>query len=64
MGWIMSRNWGPEKKETIKRAPGWFSGCDPQSPGMESHIGLPAGRLLLPLPVSLPLSLCVTIINK
>ena len=25
-------------------------------PGIESHIGLPAGSLLLPLPVSLPLS--------
>ena len=33
-------------------------------PGIESHVGLPAWSLLLPLPVSLPLSLCVTIINK
>ena len=27
-----------------------------QGPGIESHIGVPAGSLLLPLPVSLPLS--------
>ena len=27
-------------------------------PGIESHIGLPTGTLLLPLPVSLPLSVC------
>ena len=34
-------------------------------PRIESHVGLPgAWSLLLPLPVSLPLSLCVTIINK
>ena len=29
-------------------------------PGIKSHIRLPAGSLLLPLPVSLPLSLCVS----
>ena len=28
----------------------------PRGPGIEFHIGLPAGSLLLPLPVSLPLS--------
>ena len=28
-------------------------------PGMESHIRVPSGSLLLPLPVSLPLSFCV-----
>ena len=35
-------------------------------PGIESHVGLPAWSLLLPLPMSLPfsLSLSVTIINK
>ena len=33
-------------------------------PGMELHIGLPTGSLLLPLPVSLPLSLCLSWINK
>ena len=33
-------------------------------PGMESHTGLPAGSLLLPLPVLLPLSLCLSWINK
>ena len=32
------------------------------SPGIESHVGLPAWSLLLPPPVSLPLSL--SIINK
>ena len=36
------------------------------SPGIQSHIGLPAWSLLLPLPVSLPvsLSLCLPWINK
>ena len=38
------------------------------SPGIESHIGLPAWSLLLPLPVpillSLSLSLCLSWINK
>ncbi|CAK7320259.1 hypothetical protein VULLAG_LOCUS22521 [Vulpes lagopus] len=29
-------------------------------PGIESHIRLPAGSLLLPLPMSLPLSVCVS----
>ena len=29
-------------------------------PGIESHVGLPAWSLLLPLPVSLPLSVCVS----
>ena len=32
----------------------------PRGPGVESHIGLPAWSLLLPLPVSLPLSLYVS----
>ena len=32
----------------------------PRSPGIESHIGLPVRSLLLPLPMSLPLSLCVS----
>ena len=40
-------------------AQGW-----PQGPGMESCIGLPAGSLLLSLPVSLPLSLSVPLMNK
>ena len=35
-----------------------------QGPGIESHIQLAAGSLLHPLPMSLPLSLSVTIINK
>ena len=40
----------------------WLSIClwlrsRSQSPGIESHIGLPAWGLFLPLPVSLPLSL-------
>ena len=29
-------------------------------PGIKSHIGLPTGSLLLPLPVSLRLSLCLS----
>ena len=33
------------------------------SPGIKSHIGLPVWSLLLPLPVSLPLSLCLSWIN-
>ena len=35
-----------------------------QGPGIESCIGLPAGSLLLPLPVSLPLSQSVSLMNK
>ena len=34
----------------------------PRGPGMESHIGLPTGSLLLPLPMSLPLS--VSLMNE
>ena len=34
------------------------------SPGIQSHIGVPAWSLFLPLPVSLPLSLCLSWINK
>ena len=34
-------------------------GCDPGLE-IESHVGLPAWSLLLPLPVSLPLSLCLS----
>ena len=49
--------------------PGWLggwasafdSGHDPGL-GMEFHIGLPVGGVLLPLPVSLPLSL--SLMNK
>ena len=33
-------------------------------PGMESHVGLPAWSLRLPLPVSLPLSLSLSTINN
>ena len=33
-------------------------------PGIESCIGLPVRSLLLRLPVSLPLSLCLSLINK
>ena len=29
-------------------------------PGIESHFGLPAWSLFLPLPVSLPLSVCLS----
>ena len=47
----------------------WFSTCLwPRAwswnPGIESHIRLPAWSLLLPLPVSLPLSVCLSWINK
>ena len=35
-----------------------------RDPGIEFCIGLPAGRLLLPLPMSLPLSLFLSWINK
>ena len=34
-------------------------GMIPES-GIKSHMGLPGGSLLLPLPVSLPLSLCLS----
>ena len=34
------------------------------SPRMESHIRIPAWSLLLPLPMSLPFSLCLSWINK
>ena len=34
------------------------------SPGIESHVGLPAWSLLLPLPMSLPLYLSVSLMNK
>ena len=44
----------------VKRLP-WAQGV---IPGIESHVGLPAWGLLLPLPVSLPLSLCVSLMNK
>ena len=47
--------------------PGWLSGLVPPSAqgliletGIESHIRLPAWSLLLPLPVSLPLSVSLT----
>ena len=47
--------------------PGWLSGwvclwlrAWSRSPGIKSHIGLPAWSLLLFLPMSLPLSLCVS----
>ena len=53
--------------------PGWLSGCvsaigSGRDPGIriETHIGLPAWSLLLPLPVSasLSLSLSVSLMNK
>ena len=49
--------------------PGWLSGLVPPSaqggrPRIESHVRLPAWSLLLPLPVSLFLSLCVSLMNK
>ena len=54
--------------------PGWFSGWGLSiclqlrawswGPGIKSRIRLPAGSLLLPLPMSLPLSVCLSWINK
>ena len=46
----------------------WFGaafspGCDPGDLGLSPTIGLPAWSLLLPMPVSLPLSLCVSLIG-
>ena len=61
------KNWS---QKTFWRDP-WvvqrFSAClwpraQSWRPGIESHVRLPAGSLLLPLPVSLPLS--VSLINK
>ena len=48
--------------ERMKRARGWFNGWasalgSGRDPGIESRIKLHSGNLLLPLPVSLPLSL-------
>ena len=42
-------------------APAFSPGRDPGKPGIESHVGLPAWSLLLRLPVSLPLSLCMCV---
>ena len=47
--------------------PGWLSGLAQArswGPGIESRVGLPAWSLLLPPPVSLPLFLYMSIINK
>ena len=52
--------------------PQWLSGLPPPSaqgvileaPGVESCVGLPAWSLLLHLPVSLPLSFSVSLMNK
>ena len=35
-----------------------------QGPGIEFHFKFPTGSLLLPLPVSLPLCVCVSLMNK
>ena len=43
-----------EIKSWTLGAPGWLRLCS-RGPGMESHITLPMGSLLLPLPMSLPL---------
>ena len=44
--------------------PRWLSGLPPLSAQgvIESHVGLPARSLLLPLPVSV--SVCLSLINK
>ena len=62
--WILLITW-------IRGTPRWLSswasafgsGCDP-SPGIEFRIRLPVRSLLLPLPMSLPLILCLLWINK
>ena len=41
-----------------------WPGARSWSPGIEFCVGLLAWSLLLPLPVSLPLSLCLSLINK
>ena len=53
--------------ETLIKIPEWLGGqwlsglAPPSAQGLiESHVGLPAWSLLLPLPVSLPLSLYVS----
>ena len=59
--------------QVAQRVSAAFSpGRDPEDPGssptsrprIESHVGLPAWSLLLPLPVSLPLSFSVSLMNK
>ena len=60
------------EKDDLLGAPGWLSGLAPAfgpghdswSPRIESRVGLPAWSLLLPLPVSLPLSFSVSLMNK
>ena len=47
----------------------WLSICSrlrswSQGPGIRPRIGLPTGSLILPLPMSLPLSLCFSLTNK
>ena len=51
--------WVAQRLSSCLRLRSW-----PRGPGIESHIGLPAGSLLLPLPMSLPLSSCLSWINK
>ena len=58
---------GNSAGELSNRAPGWPSGLAPpaargvtRGPGIESPVGLPAWSLLPPLPVSLPLALCLS----
>ena len=61
-GWITTdikkklRAAGVAQRFSATFSPGW----DPGDLRSESHIRLPAGSLLLSLPVSLPLSLCLS----
>ena len=54
----------------LKKCPPWAApvaqqfGAPSWRPGIESHFGLPTWSLLLPLPVSLLLSLSVSVMNK
>ena len=50
--------WGCLGDSTVEHLP-LAQGVIP-GPGIESHIGFPAWSLLLPLPMSLPLSVCLS----
>ena len=64
--WILSLNLENPRDAWVAQ---WLSICLwlklwLQGPGMESHIEFPAGSLLLPLSMSLPLSVCLSWVNK
>ena len=53
----MARRFGACLRPRVKEEWSW-------GPRIESHVGLPEWSLLFLLPVSLPLSLCVSLMNK